>query len=120
MARYVDGFVIPIRKSKLKAYLRQAKLGARLWKEHGALAYAECVGEDLKVPFGRGFRRMAGLRAGETVIFAFIVFRSRAHRDRVNARALNDPRMQDPAMLRAMPFDVKRMATGGFEVLVGW
>ena len=119
MARYVDGFVIPIQKRKVKAYLRQARLGARMWKEHGALGYTECVGEDLEVPFGKGFRRMAGLKAGETVIFSFIVFRSRAHRDRVNARVMKDPRM-DPVMLEAMPFDVKRIATGGFEVLVGW
>jgi len=120
MARYVDGFVIPIQKRKVKAYLRQAKLGARLWKDHGALAYTECVGEDLEVPFGKGFRRMAGLKAGETVIFSFIVFRSRADRDRINARVMKDPRMHDPAMLGAMPFDVKRFATGGFEVLVEW
>jgi uncharacterized protein YbaA (DUF1428 family) len=120
MARYVDGFVIPIQKRKVKAYLRQAKLGARLWKDHGALAYTECVGEDLAAPFSKGFRRMAGLKAGETVIFSFIVFRSRAHRDRVNARVMKDPRMQDPAMLGAMPFDLKRIATGGFEVLVEW
>jgi len=120
MARYVDGFVIPMQKRKVKAYLRQAKLGARLWKDHGALGYTECVGEDLEVPFGKGFRRMAGLKAGETVIFSFIVFRSRAHRDRVNARVMRDPRMHDPVMLGAMPFDVKRFAVGGFEVLVGW
>jgi uncharacterized protein YbaA (DUF1428 family) len=120
MARYVDGFVIPMKKRSVKAYLRQAKLGARLWKEHGALGYAECVAEDLRVPFGKGFRRMAGLAAGETVVFSWIVYRSRAHRDRVNAKVMKDPRMQDPVMQGAMPFDVKRMAMGGFDVLVAW
>jgi uncharacterized protein YbaA (DUF1428 family) len=120
MARYVDGFVIPMPKRKLKAYLRQAKLGAKLWKEHGALGYSECVAEDLKVPFGMGFRRLARLRAGETVVFSWIEYRSRAHRDLVNTRVMKDPRMQDPAMVAAMPFDPKRMAFAGFEELVGW
>jgi uncharacterized protein YbaA (DUF1428 family) len=120
MANYVDGFVIPIRKQKVKAYLRQAKLGARLWKAHGALAYTECVAEDLKVPFGLGFRKMARLEAGETVVFAWIVYRSRAHRDRVNAAVMKDPRMSDPAMKGPMPFDPRRIAVGGFKVLVSW
>lgn len=120
MARYVDGFVIPMGKRKVKAYLEQAKLGAALWKKHGALAYYECLGEDLKTAFGKGFPRLAGLKAGETVVFSFIVFRSRAHRDKVNAAVMKDPGMQDPAMMAAMPFDVKRMAYGGFEVLVSW
>ncbi len=120
MARYVDGFVIPIQKKKVKAYLRQAKLGARLWKEHGALAYTECVAEDLEVPYGVGFRRMARLKAGETVVFSWIVFRSRAHRDKVNAAVMKDPRMNDPAIMGSMVFDPKRFAVGGFEVLVSW
>jgi uncharacterized protein YbaA (DUF1428 family) len=120
MARYVDGYVIPLKKSRVKDYLRQARLGAKIWKDHGALAYHECVAEHLDLPFGRGFRRMAGVKAGETVVFSWIVFRSRAHRDRVNAKAINDPRMQEPFMLKAPPFDVKRMAVAGFEELVGW
>ena len=119
MARYVDGFVIPMQKRRVKDYLRMAKMGARLWKDHGALAYTECVGEDLKVPFGLGFPRMAKLKAGETVIFSWIVYRSRAHRDRVNAAVMKDPRMA-VAMNAAMPFDPKRFAMGGFEVLVSW
>lgn len=120
MARYVDGFVIPMKKAKVKGYLKMAKLGARLWKKHGALAYMECVAEDLKVPFGMSFRKLARTRAGETVVFSYIVFKSRAHRDRVNAAVMKDPAMQDPAMMAAMPFDVKRMAVAGFEELVGW
>jgi uncharacterized protein YbaA (DUF1428 family) len=120
MAGYVDGFLIPIQKKKVKAYLVQARLGAALWKKHGALAYFECVGDDLDVPFGKGFRRLAGLKKGETVFFSFIVYRSRAHRDRVNAAVMKDPRMTSmmEAMERAAPFDVKRMSMGGFEALV--
>ena len=121
MARYVDGFVIPIPKKNVKAYLRMAKMGAKLWKEHGALAYAECVAEDLAVPWGMGFKKMAKLKAGETVVFSFIVYKSRAHRDKVNAAAMKDPRMSDAEMTqKKMPFDLKRFATGGFEVLVEW
>jgi len=122
MARYVDGFVIPVAKKKVKAYLEQARLGAALWKKHGALAYFECVGDDLDVPFGKGFRRLGGLKAGETVFFSFIVYRSRAHRDRVNTAVMKDPRMQAmiEVMERGAPFDVRRMAMGGFEALVSW
>jgi uncharacterized protein YbaA (DUF1428 family) len=120
MALYVDGFVIPIPKRKVKAYLRLAKLGASVWREHGALAYSECLAEDLEAPFGMGFRRMARLKRGETVLFCWIVYRSRAHRDKVNAAVMKDPRMNDPAMKDSMPFDPKRMAMGGFDVLVGW
>jgi len=122
MARYVDGFVIPVRKQKVKAYLEQARLGAALWKKHGALAYFECAGEDLDGPYGKGFKRLAGLKAAETVFFSFIVYRSRAHRDRVNAAVMKDPRMLANAgvMEKAAPFDVKRMAMGGFDALVWW
>lgn len=120
MARYVDGFVIPIQKKKVKAYLKQAKLGARIWKEYGALGYSECLGDDLKIPYGLGFPKMAKLKAGETLVFAFITYRSRAHRDKVNAAVMKDPRMNDPEMMRNPPFDVKRFAMGGFSELVGW
>lgn len=122
MARYVDGFVIPIARRKVKAYLKQARLGAALWKAHGALSYFECVGDDLTVPFGKGFPRLAGLKKGETLFFSFIVYRSRAHRDKVNAAVMEDPRMQAMAaeMERSAPLDVKRMAMGGFEALVSW
>jgi uncharacterized protein YbaA (DUF1428 family) len=122
MARYVDGFVIPLPRRKVKAYLEQARLGAALWKKHGALGYFECVGDDLDVPYGKGFRRLAGLKTGETVFFSFIVYRSRAHRDRVNAAVMKDQRMQAmiEVMERAAPFDPRRMAMGGFEALVSW
>ena len=122
MARYVDGFVIPISKRKVKAYLAQARLGARLWKRHGALAYLECVGDDLASSFGLPFPRLARLKRGETLFFSVIVYRSRAHRDRVNAAVMKDPEMAAMMveMERRPPFDVKRMSMGGFRELVGW
>ena len=119
MGRYVDGFVIPVRKNKLKAYVRMAKLGAKLWKEYGALEYYECVGDDLKAKMGMPFTRLAKLKRGETVVFSFIVYKSRQHRDRVNARVMKDPRLNGPEMQK-MPFDMKRFAWGGFKVLVSW
>ncbi len=121
MPRYVDGFVIPIPKKNLKSYLRMAKIGAATWKDHGALAYSECVADDLDVPWGgKGVRTMAGLKKGETVILAFVVYRSRAHRDRVNAAVMKDPRMSADAMKGKMPFDLKRFAMAGFKEIVGW
>jgi uncharacterized protein YbaA (DUF1428 family) len=120
MARYVDGFVIPIPKRKVKAYLRHARLGAKVWKEHGALGYAECLADDLSLPWGLGFGKMARLKAGETLIFSFVIYRSRADRDRVNAKAFKDPRLAALMKAGPMPFDVKRMAVGGFKELVGW
>ncbi len=120
MARYVDAYVVPIPKRNLKSYLRMAKIGAATWKDHGAIGYAECVADDLDIPWGKGFRKMAGLKKGETLVFAFVVFRSRGHRDRVNAAVMKDPRMNAPAMPKKMPFDMKRFAVGGFRELVGW
>jgi uncharacterized protein YbaA (DUF1428 family) len=115
---YVDGFVIPVPKRKLPDYRRMAQLGAKIWKEHGALEYYECVGDDLDVPMGMSFRKLGKLKAGETVVFSWIVYRSKAHRDRVNKKVMTDPRMKDMNM--PMPFDIKRMAYGGFKVLVSW
>lgn len=122
MPRYVDGFVIPLPKRKVKAYLAQARFGARLWKRHGALAYFECIGDDLAVPFGLGFPRLARLKRGETLFFSFIVYRSRAHRDRVNAAVMKDPEMAAMVgeMERHPPFEVRRMAMGGFDARVWW
>lgn len=116
MAQYVDGFVIPILKKNVKAYVKMAKLGAKVWKDHGALDYRECVGEDLKNAWGISFPKLAKTKTGETVIFAYIVFKSRAHRDAVNAKVMKDPRMK--CDMKDMPFNVKRMAYGGFETLV--
>ncbi len=117
MGRYVDGFVIPMPRRNLAAYRRMARLGATLWRDHGALEYFECVGDDLNLPWGRTFPRQLKLKRGETVIFAFIVFKSRAHRDRVNAKVMKDPRMAGMDT-KKMPFDMKRMLVGGFRVFV--
>ncbi len=120
MARYVDGYVLPIPTKNLPAYRKLARQGARIWREHGALQYCEAVGEDLTPPgpfvsFARAMKR----KPGETVVFAWIVFRSRAHRDKVNAKVMKDPRLAG-MVTTPMPFDHKRMAYGGFEVLVGF
>lgn len=121
MARYVDGFVIPVPKKKLATYRRMATLGAKLWKKYGALEYYECVGDDLEAKFGSmPFTRLAKLKKGETVVFSWIVYKSRAHRDKVNARVMKDPSMNDPEMHKSMPFDMKRMTYGGFKVLISW
>ena len=114
--RYVDGFLLAIPKKNLKIYRSIAQKAGKIWREHGALEYRECVGEDLAVKTGMPFPRTVAAKPGETVVLAWIVYRSRAHRDRVNAKVLKDPRMGD--MGEEMPFDVKRMAYGGFEVLV--
>jgi uncharacterized protein YbaA (DUF1428 family) len=120
MPRYVDGFVIPIPKKNLKAYSRMAKLGAKLWKKYGALEYFECVGDDLKSTWGSAeFPKLAKTKPGETVVFSFIVYKSRTHRDRVNAKVMADPVMNDPKNApKSMPFDIKRMVYGGFRVIV--
>ncbi len=113
---YVDGFVIPVPKKNLNAYARMARMGAKIWMKHGALDYKECVGEDLKTKWGMPFSRLMKLKPGETVVFSYIVFKSRAHRDRVNAKVMKE--MEKMGDMKEMPFDIKRMAYGGFKVLV--
>jgi uncharacterized protein YbaA (DUF1428 family) len=115
--RYVDGFVLPVPKKRIADYRRLARLGSRIWREHGALEYRECVGDDLDVKMGVSFPTGIRLKRGETVVFAWIVYKSRAHRDRVNAKVMKDPRLagMDP---KSMPFDCKRVIFGGFKVLV--
>ncbi len=114
---YVDGYVLPVPKKNLKAYFRMARLGERMWRKHGALDYKECVGDDLKTKWGTPFSRAMKLKRGETVVFSYIVFRSRAHRDRVNAKVMKEMAAIDAP--KDMPFEVKRMVYGGFRVLVG-
>jgi uncharacterized protein YbaA (DUF1428 family) len=115
---YVDGFVIPVVKRKLPAYLRIARKAGKICKELGALEYRETVGDDLSPkgvkPFGKALR----LKSGETVVFSWVVYRSRAHRDRVNAQVMKDPRIANMMTEKDMPFDVKRMMYGGFKVAV--
>ena len=116
--RYVDGYVLPVPKKNLQAYRRIAQKAGRIWRGHGAVEYRECVGDDLKVKWGALFPRMVRLKPGETVIFSWIVFKSRAHRDRVNAKVMKDPRLATMMDPKAMPFDAKRMIYGGFKTLV--
>jgi uncharacterized protein YbaA (DUF1428 family) len=116
--RYVDGFVIPVPKKNLKAYVQIAREAGQVWKEHGALEYFECVGEDLNVKHGLPFPKLAKVKAGETVVFSFIVYKSRKHRDSVNAKVMKDKRITGMMEGKKMPFDDKRMTYGGFEVLV--
>jgi uncharacterized protein YbaA (DUF1428 family) len=115
--RYVDGFVLPVPKKSIPSYRRMAKTAGKIWREHGALAFCECAGDDLKPKFGLPFPRLAKIKPSETVFFSFIVYKSRAHRDRVNKKVMQDPRM-DKLMNSQMPFDAGRMAYGGFKALV--
>lgn len=117
MARYIDGFLLPVPKKNVEAYRRISRKAGKVWIEHGALEYRECVGEDLHVKGTVPFPRTIKVKPGETVVFSWIVYKSRKHRDSVNAKVMKDPRLasMDP---KSMPFDMKRMAYGGFEVLV--
>jgi uncharacterized protein YbaA (DUF1428 family) len=116
--RYVDGYVLPVPKKNLKAYFKIAEQAGKIWKEHGALEYRESAGEDLQVKWGVPFPKMMKLKAGETVVFAWIVYKSRAHRDRVNAKVMKDPRLNALMDPKNMPFDYKRMVYGGFQIHV--
>ena len=118
MARYVDGFVIPVPKRNVAAYRRIAQKAGKVWIEHGALEYRECVGDDLGANGVTPFPRAAKARRGETVVFSWIVYKSRSHRDRVNAKVMKDPRIANMMDGQAMQFDGKRMVYGGFEVVV--
>lgn len=114
---YVDGFVIPVPKKNVAAYRRIARVAGKVWREHGALDYKECVGDDLQVMCGMPMTKLTKAKPSETIVFAFIVYKSRAHRDRVNAKVMMDTRMAAFANQK-MPFDVQRMSYGGFKVLV--
>jgi uncharacterized protein YbaA (DUF1428 family) len=117
MGNYVDGFVLPLPERNVEAYRRLSARAGRVWRDHGALEYRECLGDDLNVKGVARYGRMLKTKRGETVVFAWIVFKSRAHRDRVNAKVMKDPRMAGMDM-KEMPFDVKRMLYGGFRVFV--
>ncbi len=116
--KYVDGFVLPVPKKNLQAYRRMAQKAGKIWREHGALEVRECAGDDLAVKMGVSFSKKIKLKAGETVVFSWIVFKSRAERDRVNAKVMKDPRLANMCDPKSMPFDVKRMVYGGFKILV--
>ncbi len=118
MARYVDGFVLPVPRKNLEAYRRMSLKAGRVWRDHGALEYRECAGDDLANKFGVAFPRLAKATTGEAVVFSWIVFKSRAHRDRVNKKVMKDPRIAQMMDPKGMPFNVKKMAYGGFKVIV--
>lgn len=117
---YVDGFVIPLLKKNVKSYRKMAEEGKRMWMKHGALAYYECLGDDLHPAWIQTtFPKIAKTKPGETIIFSFIVYKSRTHRDAVNAKVMKDPLMSDSAQKnKPMPFDMKRMTYGGFRTIV--
>jgi uncharacterized protein YbaA (DUF1428 family) len=115
---YVDGYLLPVPKKNLEIYRRIARQAGRVWRDHGALEYRECAGEDLNPKFGLPFPKVMKLKPGETVVFSWIVFKSKAHRDRVNAKVMKDPRMDKMMNPQDPPFDLKRMSYGGFEILV--
>jgi len=117
MPLYVDGYVIPIPRRKVAAYRRIAQRAGKVWRDHGALEFRECVGDDLAVKGLVPFPRLARARRGETVLFSWVVYRSRAHRDRVNKKVQKDPRIAAMSN-EEMPVDMRRMAYGGFKVLV--
>ena len=116
--RYVDGYVVPVPKKKIEAYRRMAQKAGKVWRDHGALEYIECVADDVKRGKRTSFPRSVKLKPGETVVFAYIVYRSRAQRDRINAKVMKDPRLKSMMDPKAMPFDAKRMFYGGFKVIV--
>jgi|SRR6266545_282357 len=119
-AKYVDGFVVPVPKKKLAAYRRLAKLAGKVWCDHGALEYIEGVADDVKRGKVTSFPRSVKLKPGETVVFSYIRYKSRKHRDSVNARAMKDKRLAKMMDPKGMPFDGKRMFWGGFKTIVSF
>jgi len=115
---YIDGFVLAVPEKNLAQYRKLARLGAKVWKEHGALEYRECLAADLAPGFGVSFAKAVKAKPGETVFFSWIMYKSRAHRDRVNAKAMKDPRMAKSMEQCMGVFDCKRMVCGGFKVFV--
>lgn len=118
MSTYVDGYVIPVPKKKIAAYRRIAARACKVWLEHGALDYKECVADDTSATFALSFAKGIKAKPGETVFFSFIVYKSRVHRDRVNAAVMKDPRLAAMCDPKDMPFDCQRMLYGGFKAVV--
>jgi len=115
---YVDGFLVPVPKKKLAAYRRMAAKAGKIWREHGALEFRECIADDVKWGKRTSFPRSVKQKTGETVFFSYIVYKSRAHRDRINAKVMKDKRLAKMMNPAAMPFDAKRMIWGGFKTVV--
>jgi uncharacterized protein YbaA (DUF1428 family) len=118
MSLYIDGFVLPLPKDKIEAYKEMSSKASKVWKEYGAIEYRECVGDDLDIKDMLSFRTLAGAGPDETVIFAYITYNSREHRDEVNAKVMADPRLNEMCGEAGMPFDCKKMAYGGFTTIV--
>jgi uncharacterized protein YbaA (DUF1428 family) len=118
MPRYVDGFVVPVPTDNLEAYRRMARKAGKIWKEYGALEYVESVADDVKPGKVTSFPQAVKLKPGETVVFSWIVYKSRAHRDSVNAKVMKDPRLAPMMDPKSLPFDGKRMFWGGFKTML--
>ena len=116
--KYVDGFLVPVARKNLAAYAKVSKVAGKVWRELGALEYRECVGEDMNVPGLTGFSGTLQVKRGEVVVFSWITFKSRAHRDRVNKKVMADPRVKALCNPKKPVFDFTRMVYGGFEVFV--
>lgn len=115
---YVDGFLLPVPLKNVDAYRRLARKAGKVWLEHGALQFCECMADDLSSPMGAVFKEAVKLKRGETVFYSYIVYKTRAHRDRVNAKVMADPRLASMMKDGVMPFDTNRMAFGGFKAVV--
>jgi uncharacterized protein YbaA (DUF1428 family) len=118
MARYVDGFVVPVPADNVEAYRRMARRAGKIWREYGALEYVECLADDVKPGKTTSFPQSVKLKEGEVVVFSWIAYKSRKDRDRINAKVMADPRLADMMDPKAMPFDAKRMFWGGFKTMV--
>jgi uncharacterized protein YbaA (DUF1428 family) len=118
MARYVDGFVVPVPRRNVQAYRRIARQAGKVWRDHGALEYIECAADDVKPGKSTSFPQSVKLKAGETVVFSWIVYKSRKDRDRINAKVMKDPRLANMMDPKKMPFDGRRMIYGGFKTIV--
>ena len=118
MAHYVDGFVVPVPKRKLKVYIALARRVGKVWREYGALEYHECVADDVKPGKWTSFPQAVKLKKGETVVFSWAVYKSRKQRDYVNGKVMKDPRLADIMKAKKLPFDGKRMFWGGFKTIV--
>lgn len=115
---YVDGFLLIVPTNKIQDYKKISKKAGKIWKEYGALEYRECVGDDLDMPFGRPFPKLLKLKPDETAVFSWIVYKSKAQRNQVNAKVMKDKRLTEDMDPKSMPFDVKKMSMGGFAILV--
>ena len=118
MARYVDGFVVPVPATNLAAYRRMARKAGKIWREHGALEYVECVADDVKPGKSTSFPQSVKLKPDEVVVFSWIVYKSRKERDRINAKVMSDPRLAPMMDPKTVPFDAKRMFWGDFKAIV--